>query len=88
MMHGDRTTMRTTIDLPKDLLEKAMACSGARSKRDAVCWALEEAVRRRAIKDLLNLKEPIEFEFTADELEAREITAEYAKRKRQPAHRR
>lgn len=80
--------MRTTIDLPTHLLEDAMACSGAKTKRDAVCWALEEAVRRRAIADLLNLKEPIDFEFTADELEAREVAAEHAQRRRQRTCRR
>ena len=78
--------MRTTVDLPPDLLQSAVACSGAKTKRAALCWALREALRRRAIEDLLHLKEPIEFEFTADEMERREVGAERGERRRR--HRR
>jgi Arc/MetJ family transcription regulator len=66
-------SMRTTIEIPDDLLADAMAVSGARTKRAAIRWALEEALRSRAVKDLLSRKVKIEFDTTPDELEAREI---------------
>ena len=74
--------MKTTIDIPDDLLSRAMAVSGARTKREAVCWALEEALRHKAIEDLLSRNVPIEFATTPDELEAREIEDQYGKRRR------
>ncbi len=75
--------MRTTIDLPEDLLSQAMTASGAKTKRDAVRWALEEALRRSAINDLLENKMKIEFAISPAELEAREVQAQYGKNRRQ-----
>ena len=72
--------MKTTIDIPDDLLSRAMAASGARTKRGAVCWALEEALKHRAIEDLLARDAPIEFTTTPEELEAREVKEQYGKR--------
>ncbi len=74
--------MRTTIDIPDDLLTEAMSVSGARTKRDAVRWALEEALRHTAIGDLLSRKVKIEFAVTPTELEAREIREQYGKGRR------
>jgi Arc/MetJ family transcription regulator len=69
--------MRTTIDIPEELLVRAMSVSGAKTKREAVRWALEEALRHRAIEDLLTLERPIDFAITPGELEAREVKAQY-----------
>ena len=74
--------MRTTIDIPDDLLARAMAMSGARSKREAVCWALEQALRYAAIEDLLTQEVSIDFGTAAEELEAREVKDQYGKRPR------
>lgn len=38
--------MKTTLDLPRDLLDEAVRFSGGRTKRDAVIRALEEFTRR------------------------------------------
>jgi Arc/MetJ family transcription regulator len=65
--------MRTTLDIASGLLQEAMSVSGSRSKRAAVCWALQEAVRRKAIRDLLARKVKIEFAVTPAELEAWEV---------------
>ncbi len=75
--------MRTTIDLPEALLSQAMAASGAKTKRDAVRWALEEALRRSAINGLLENKMRIELAISPAELEAREVQAQYRKSRRQ-----
>ena len=74
--------MRTTVDIPNDLMERAIAVSGARNKRAAVCWALEEAVRAKAVADLLAHRVTIDFAVTPEQLEAREIKAQYGERKR------
>jgi Arc/MetJ family transcription regulator len=65
--------MRTTVDIPEDLLARAMSASGAKTTRDAVRWALEEALRRMAIEDLVSRKVKLDFAVTPEDLEAREI---------------
>jgi Arc/MetJ family transcription regulator len=48
--------MRTTLDLPEDLLQEAQRLLGFKSKTDVVVLSLRELVRRRrldGLKDLL-----------------------------------
>ncbi len=47
--------MRTTLDLPQDLLEEARTALGFKSKTDTVVMALRELLRRRRIEDLKGL---------------------------------
>jgi Arc/MetJ family transcription regulator len=47
--------MRTTLDLPIDLVEEARAALGFKSKTDTVVLALRELVRRRRVDDLKDL---------------------------------
>ncbi len=44
--------MKTTLDIPEDLLAEAMRSSGARTKREAVPRALEEMNRRARLTRL------------------------------------
>jgi Arc/MetJ family transcription regulator len=44
--------MRTTLDLPLDLLEEARSALGFKSKTDTVVLALRELVRRRRLDEL------------------------------------
>ena len=44
--------MRTTLDLPADLLEEARAALGFKSKTDTIVLALRELVRRRRLEEL------------------------------------
>jgi len=74
--------MRTTIDIPDALLEQAIAVSGAKTKREAIRWALEEALRRRATEDLLSGEVVIDFAVKPDELEAREVRDQYGRKGR------
>jgi Arc/MetJ family transcription regulator len=74
--------MRTTLDIPEDLLERAMSASRAKTKRAAVCWALEEALRQRAVEDLLSPDVKFDFSVTPDQLESREIEEQYGKKRR------
>jgi Arc/MetJ family transcription regulator len=54
--------MRTTLDLPLDLLEEARHVLGFKSKTDTVVLALRELVRRRRIDDLKALLGHVELE--------------------------
>jgi Arc/MetJ family transcription regulator len=45
--------MRTTIDLPDELLEEAQRLSGSRTKRAAVVTALESYVKERHRQELI-----------------------------------
>ena len=74
--------MRTTVDIPNELLELAIEFSGAKSKRAAICWALEEAVRKHAISDLLSQKVKIDFAIKPDDLEKMEIESDRGKGRR------
>ena len=47
--------MRTTLDLPQDLLEEARTALGFKSKTDTVVMALRELVRRRRLDELKSL---------------------------------
>lgn len=47
--------MRTTLDLPADLLEEARRLLGFKSKTDTVTLALRELVRRRRLDELKDL---------------------------------
>ncbi|GIW42255.1 MAG: hypothetical protein KatS3mg076_2832 [Candidatus Binatia bacterium] len=47
--------MRTTLDLPEDLVEEARRLLGFKSKTDTVILSLRELVRRRRIEELKEL---------------------------------
>ena len=44
--------MRTTLDLPIELVEEARSALGFKSKTDTVVLSLRELVRRRRLDDL------------------------------------
>ena len=44
--------MKTTVDIPDDVLEEAMRFSKARTKRDAIVTAVEEFNARRRMAEL------------------------------------
>ncbi len=46
--------MKTTIDIPDELLSSLFRLSGAKTKRDAVLIALEDYTRRRMVADLVS----------------------------------
>ena len=45
--------MKTTIDIPKDELEDAIRFTGAKTKRDAVVFALEDFNRRQRVAEVV-----------------------------------
>lgn len=44
--------MRTTLDIPEELIAEATALLGFKSKTDAVIVALRELIRRRRLEEL------------------------------------
>jgi Arc/MetJ family transcription regulator len=49
------TYMRTTLDLPAELLEEARTALGFKSKTDTIVLALRELLRRRRLDELKDL---------------------------------
>lgn len=47
--------MRTTLDLPEDLVNEAKALLGYKSKTDTIVFALRELIRRRKIEALIGM---------------------------------
>lgn len=54
--------MRTTLDVPRDLLEEARRLMGFKTKTDTVVLALQELVRRRRLEELKELMGRVELE--------------------------
>lgn len=54
--------MRTTLDLPEELLEEARRLLGFKSKTDTVVVSLRELVRRRRVEELKELLGSIELD--------------------------
>jgi Arc/MetJ family transcription regulator len=73
--------MRTTIDIPDDLLAQARESCGMKSTKDVVCWALETAIRQKAVAGLMAMRGKVEFTMTPEEIEDREIRADRRRRK-------
>jgi hypothetical protein len=57
--------MRTTLDLPEDLVEEARAALGYKSKTDTIIFALKEIVRRDRIEELKDLIGRIDLDYDA-----------------------
>jgi hypothetical protein len=58
--------MATNLSLDPELLERALAVSGARTKKAAVTLALEEFIARRRQKQVLDLMGKLEWEPSFD----------------------
>jgi hypothetical protein len=71
--------MRTTLDLPEDLLEEARRLLAYKSKTDTVVFSLRELVRRRRIEEIKSLAGKVRLEI--DVPRARRRPAEPSKRR-------
>ncbi len=61
-MESSLARMRTTLDLPAELLEEARRLLGFKSKTDTVVLSLRELVRRRRVEELKTLLESIQLD--------------------------
>ena len=60
--------MRTTLDLPGDLLSEAMRLSKVRTKTGAVVLSLQELINRRKIERLRKLKGKLDLDIDLESL--------------------
>jgi hypothetical protein len=58
--------MRTTLDLPEELVTEAKALFGFKSKTDLIVYALQEAVRRRRREQLIEMFGKVKIDIDID----------------------
>ena len=63
--------MRTTLDLPAELLQEAMQVSHVKTKTKVIIRALEELVRKSTISDLKQFKGTVDLDIDLDTLRDR-----------------
>lgn len=63
--------MRTTLDLPEELIKEVMRLTGCRTKSQAVRLALEEMIQRAKRKQLLTFKGKLDLDVDLDVLRDR-----------------
>ncbi|HCC54170.1 MAG TPA: hypothetical protein DEQ20_04480 [Desulfobulbaceae bacterium] len=63
--------MRTTLDLPNDLLEEAMKVTHLETKTKVIITALEELIRKSKIAELKNFKGTIDLNIDLNTLRCR-----------------
>jgi len=63
--------MRTTLDLPENLLNEAMKITHTNTKTGVIVLALEELIRKSKISDLKKFKGKIDLDIDLDELRDR-----------------
>lgn len=66
-----RIPMRTTLDLPDDLLKKAMRVSHQRSKTATIITALEDLVRKNRLQQLKAFKGKVDMDIDLDSIRKR-----------------
>jgi Arc/MetJ family transcription regulator len=59
---------RMTVTLDDTLLDHAQRALGARTKREAITIALEEALRRRKMEEILSHRGQVALDMSRDEL--------------------
>ncbi len=59
--------MRTTLAIKEKLLEEVKTLSGVKTKKEAVEMALEEFIKRRKAKKLIELEGKIDLSLTVDQ---------------------
>jgi Arc/MetJ family transcription regulator len=63
--------MRTTLAVKEELIDQAKALAGVRTKKEAVEIALEEFIRRRKSRKLIDLEGKVELSMDLEGLLAR-----------------
>jgi hypothetical protein len=63
--------MRTTLDIPEDLLRTAMQAAQAKTRTQVIVMALEELIRRHNIARLKQFKGKVDLEIDLDRIRGR-----------------
>ena len=64
--------MRTTLDLPEDLLNEAMKATRIQTKTKVIVTALEELIRKSKITELKKYKGKVDLDIDLDLLRGRQ----------------
>ena len=62
--------MKTTLDLPEELLDEAMKVTRTRTKTGVIILALQELIRKSNLTDLKKYKGKIDLDIDLDNLRA------------------
>jgi len=63
--------MRTTLDLPENLLNEAMKATKIKTKTKVIITALEELIRKSTISELKNFKGKVDLDIDLDTIRGR-----------------
>ena len=63
--------MRTTLDLPEDLLNEAMRATNTKTKTKVIITALEELIRKSKISELKTFKGKIDLDIDLNTIRGR-----------------
>lgn len=63
--------MRTTLDIPENLLSEAMKVTKARTKTEVIKFALENIIQKNKLKKLKSYRGKIELDINLDLLRKR-----------------
>ncbi len=64
--------MRTTLDLPENLLEEAMKTTHIQTKTKVIITALEELIRKSKISELKKFKGKVDLDIDLDIIRGRQ----------------
>ena len=64
--------MRTTLDLPIDLLDEAMKATHIKTKTKVIIIALEELIRKSKISELKEFKGKVDLDIDLDTIRGRQ----------------
>lgn len=53
--------MKTTLNIPDDLVKRTMKLSKSKTKTDAIITAMEEYVRRRKLEEIIGMEGKLQF---------------------------
>ena len=63
--------MRTTLDLPEDLVEEAMKATNIKTKTKVIVAALEQLIRKTKLAEIKNYKGKVDLDIDLSELRGR-----------------
>ena len=63
--------MRTTLDLPEELLNEAMSVSHIKTKTKVITVALKEFIRKNEISELKHFKGKVDLDINFDQIRDR-----------------
>jgi Arc/MetJ family transcription regulator len=69
---GNYGDMRTTLDLPEELLNEAMKVTRIRTKTKVIITALEDLIRKSKISELKEFKGKIDLDIDLNQIRGRQ----------------